>query len=185
MERGTVCIYLSEARSRPYQHLSLVAITHFAASFEIYKICTVLHRSKLSHTQKIVSIKNKYKHVQNDLHFKFRRNVFWHFIHFASILQQMINSVSISGNPWKIVCELQTNVTYSRSDSEISRCSYVCMVQRKWERETRCMVRFGPPLPLRLDLFQRNPDLSSRARAKKARSFGDPAGLRFQMPWQG
>ena len=39
-------ITLSEARSRLYQHQILQPNTHFAAFFEIYKICILLHRFK-------------------------------------------------------------------------------------------------------------------------------------------
>jgi hypothetical protein len=47
MEGRGVCLYLSEAYSRPYQNRSSQVNTHLAAFFEICKIDIVLHRSKL------------------------------------------------------------------------------------------------------------------------------------------
>jgi hypothetical protein len=53
MEGMGVCLYLSEAYSRPYQNRSSQVNTHLAAFFEICKIDIVLHRSKLKISENI------------------------------------------------------------------------------------------------------------------------------------
>ena len=56
---------VSEARSRLYRSRSLQVNSHFAAFFEIYKICTLFHRSNSIFWRKLSKIFRKFAKFSN------------------------------------------------------------------------------------------------------------------------